>query len=91
MIILGSTENAKLNSIREKIKSFNFDVSNCDGHNFQSIIKSLNKKKKNLNPKCILAKTVKGKGLSLMEGKANWHYWNNLTDKEIKKCLGELK
>ena len=81
----------KLNSIKDKIKSFNFDVSECDGHNFRSIIKSLNKKKSNFKPKCILAKTIKGKGLSLMEGKANWHYWNRLTDKEIKKCLGELK
>ena len=92
LIILGSTEQCmKLNSIKEKIKSFNFDVSNCDGHNFKSIIKSLNKKKSNLKPKCILAKTIKGKGLSLMEGKARWHYWNHLSDKDIKKCLGELQ
>ena len=50
LIILGSTEQCmKLNSIKEKIKSFNFDVSNCDGHNFKSIIKSLNKKKPILN------------------------------------------
>ena len=50
LIILGSTEQCmKLNSIKEKIKSFNFDVSNCDGHNFKSIIKSLNKKRPILN------------------------------------------
>ena len=48
-------------------------------------------KKTNLKPKCILAKTIKGKGLSLMEGKARWHYWNHLSDKDIKKCLGELQ
>jgi transketolase len=91
LIILGTTENSmKLNSIEEKIKSFNFDVSECDGHNFKSIIKSLDKKKQ-IKPKCILAKTTKGKGLSLMEGKANWHYWNHITDKDIRKCLGELE
>ena len=52
LIILGTTEKCmKLNSIKEKIKSFNFDVSYCDGHNFQSIIKSLNKKKKKFKSK----------------------------------------
>ncbi len=91
LIILGTTEKCmKLNSIKEKIKSFNFDVSSCDGHNFKSIIKSLNKN--NIKkPKCILAKTIKGKGLSLMEGKANWHYWNQISEKDINKCLKELE
>ena len=50
LIILGTTEKCmKLNSIKDKIKSFNFDVSECDGHNFRSIIKSLNKKRPILN------------------------------------------
>jgi len=88
---LGSTENCmKLDSIKEKIKSFNFNVSSCDGHNFKSIIKSLNKKNGS-RPKCILAKTIKGKGISLMEGKPKWHYWNSLSEEEIKNSLEELK
>lgn len=91
LIILGTTDKCmNLNSIQEKMKSFNFDVKSCDGHNFKSIIKSLNKNNGS-KPKCILAKTIKGKGLSLMEGKANWHYWNQISEKDINKCLRELE
>ena len=45
---------------QRKIKSFNFDISECDGHNFRSIIKSLNKKRAILNLN-VFAKTIKGK------------------------------
>ncbi len=39
---------------------------------------------------CILAKTVKGKGSSIMENKKNWHYWNAMSDEEIEKTRKEL-
>ena len=41
-------------------------------------------------PTCIIANTIKGKGLSIMENKANWHYWNPMNDDEIKKTREEL-
>ena len=46
------------------------------------------KKKGELN--CILAKTIKGKGCSLMENKKHWHYWNFMSEEEIKKTIKEL-
>ena len=91
LIILGKTKDCmNLGNIKNKINSFGFETRTCDGHQFNSIFKAL---KFNLNnkPKCILAKTIKGKGFSLMENKANWHYWNNLTLNEIKKCRSEIK
>ena len=89
LIILGRTENClKLNPIKKKIEAFNFTVSECNGHNFQSITKALKKKTK--KPLCVLAKTVKGKGFSMMENKNNWHYWNRLTKEEIDFCLREV-
>ena len=39
---------------------------------------------------CILAKTVKGKGCSLMENEKRWHYYNMMTDQEIKQARKEL-
>ena len=39
---------------------------------------------------CILAKTVKGKGSTVMENKKNWHYWNPMSDEEIKLTRDEL-
>ena len=61
----------------------------CNGHNFKSINTSLGKIKKNVT-NCILAKTIKGKGFSIMENKPNWHYWNKMSPKEIQKCLKEI-
>ena len=90
LIILGTTKDClSLDPILKKISAFNFNVSECNGHDFDSISKSLNNKKKN-SPNCILAKTIKGKGFSIMENKANWHYWNPMTKTEIQKCIKEI-
>ena len=35
-------------------------------------------------------KTIKGKGFSIMENKPHWHYWNSLSEADIKKCLKEI-
>ena len=70
------------------MKSFNFDVSVCNGHDLRAI--SLTKKKLNKKPKCIICNTIKGKGSSIMENKPNWHYWNKLTEEEISKTRKEL-
>ena len=60
--------------IDEKFKSFGFQAINIDGHNYQEIIDAFdvarNVKGK---PVCIIAKTIKGKGVSFMENKAEWH------------------
>ena len=60
--------------IDEKFRSFGFQVINIDGHNIQEIIDAFdvarNVKEK---PTCIVAKTVKGKGVSFMENQVGWH------------------
>ncbi|CDE91070.1 transketolase N-terminal subunit [Clostridium sp. CAG:389] len=60
--------------IDEKFKSFGFQVINIDGHNVQEIIDAFDVARNvEGKPVCIIAKTVKGKGVSFMEGKAEWH------------------
>ena len=60
--------------IDEKFKSFGFQIINVDGHNIQEIIDAFdvarNIKEK---PTCIIAKTIKGKGISFMENQVGWH------------------
>lgn len=60
--------------IDEKFRSFGFQVINIDGHNIQEIIDAFdvarNIKEK---PTCIVAKTIKGKGVSFMENQVGWH------------------
>lgn len=89
LIILGTTEDClNLGKIKNKIESFDVEVDECDGHDLDELTKSL--LKKNNKTKFILAKTTKGKGFSLMENKANWHYWNKLSQKEVELCLSEI-
>lgn len=60
--------------IDEKFKSFGFNVINIDGHNFEQIIRAFEDAKAcKGKPTAIIAKTVKGKGVSFMENQAQWH------------------
>ena len=60
--------------IDEKFKSFGFQVINIDGNDIDEILKSFevakNVKEK---PTVIIAKTIKGKGVSFMENQVGWH------------------
>jgi transketolase len=57
-----------------KYKSFNFNVLEIDGHNFDEIINSVYKAKNYKDgPTVIVASTIPGKGVSFMEGKWEWH------------------
>ena len=77
--------------IDEKFKSFGFQVINIDGHNIQEIIDAFDVAK-NVKGKatCIIAKTIKGKGVSFMENKAEWH-GKAPSEEEYKIALQELK
>lgn len=57
--------------IIDKFKAFNFDVYEVDGHNLEQLIEAFHVKSD--KPKCIVAKTIKGKGISFMENNPNWH------------------
>ena len=60
--------------IDKKFESFGFNVINIDGHNFQEIEKALESAKNTkLKPTAIIAKTIKGKGVSFMENQVGWH------------------
>lgn len=60
--------------IDEKFKAFNFNVINIDGHNFDEIDAAFKAAKECKGmPTVIVAKTIKGKGVSFMENKASWH------------------
>ncbi len=65
----------KLEPLASKWRSFGWNVSNVDGHNISSIIRKIKnfKNKKNNKPSVIIAKTIKGKGISFVENDASWH------------------
>lgn len=69
----GRTEGLmRLGDLRSKMESFGFAVDEIDGHNFDELLPSLRKKTIGL-PHCIIAHTIKGKGVSFMEDDPAWH------------------
>lgn len=61
-----------LNNLAEKWVAFGFQVIEVDGHNINQLIDSMKIETK--IPKVIIADTIKGKGLSFVEDKGDWHY-----------------
>ena len=64
-----------MGDIAAKWKSFGWEVMHCDGHSIPGVYDAITRAKelKNGKPVIIIAKTVKGKGVSFMEGKNAWH------------------
>ncbi len=64
----------RVTPIDEKFRSFGWDVRVIDGHDMDAILEAAKAAKKvKGRPQLILAKTVKGKGVSFMENQAGWH------------------
>jgi transketolase len=57
-----------------KWKAFGWDVKQIDGHNHSEIRNALNVGGDGDVPICIIANTIKGKGVSFMENNLLWHY-----------------
>ena len=77
--------------IDEKFKNFGFQVINIDGHNIKEIIDAFDVAKNvKGKPTCIIAKTVKGKGVSFMENKVEWH-GKAPSEEEYKTAMEELE
>ena len=64
---------AKAKASTSKFKSFGFEVETIDGHNFNEIYEALLNAKNSNKPYCIIANTIKGKGVSYMENNLDWH------------------
>ena len=63
-----------LEPLRLKIEAFGWEVLEIDGHNIEAIIRALDYAETVKNkPTCIIAYTVKGKGVSFMEDTHKWH------------------
>lgn len=76
--------------IDEKFKAFGFHVINIDGHDFDQIEAALNEARSvKGQPTAIIAKTVKGKGVSFMENQASWH-GTAPNDEQYQQAMEEL-
>lgn len=79
-----------MGDIKAKWEAFGWNVISCDGHDVSSISNAIDKAKENKSkPTLILAKTIKGKGISFMEGKNTWH-GKAIGDEDYKNAKVEL-
>ena len=87
-------EITKVNSpypIDKKFEAFNFHVINIDGNDFDQIDAAFKEAKSvKGRPTVIIAKTVKGKGVSFMENQAGWH-GKATNDEEFKIAMADLE
>ena len=69
-----SAEITALEPLKEKFEAFGWNSIRIDGHEFRQIKSALATAKKSDKPFAIIADTVKGKGIKMMEDDNNWHY-----------------
>ena len=75
----------------KKLEAFGFHVISIDGHDFEQIEAALNEAKTvKGKPTAIIARTVKGKGVSFMENQVGWH-GSAPNDEQYEKAVAEIK
>ncbi len=77
--------------LEDKWRAFGWEVIEIDGHNFEEIEKALTESApEEGKPRVIIARTIKGKGVSFMEGENIYHY-KAPSDEEYQRALKELE
>ena len=79
-----------MGDIRAKFESFGFHCIECDGHDVEALYNAFEEAKTiKGKPTMVLAHTIKGKGVSFMEGKSGWH-GKAIGDEDFAKAMEEL-
>ena len=78
---------AEYSKLCNTLDNFGLDCVEIDGHNLGQIEQALKRNISKTN--AIIARTIKGKGVSYMENKLEWHY-KSPNDEELKVALNEL-
>lgn len=85
-----TTEVMSPEPVADKWRAFGWHVEVIDGHNLAAILEALQKAKEvKGKPTMIIADTVKGKGVSFMENRCEWH-GTAPSSEQVEKALGDL-
>lgn len=76
--------------IKDKFEAFGFYTQEINGHDFEEIRNAVQSAKLQLKPSVIIANTIKGKGVSFMENKVEWH-GKSPNEEEYNRAVEELK
>jgi transketolase len=75
--------------VGEKLAAFGWEAVELDGHDSAAIFATIDGRSRT-KPLAIVAKTIKGKGISYMEGKPIWHY-RSPNPEEYRQAIAELE
>ncbi len=77
--------------LAKKWEAFRWYVTETDGHDIEKLVYTFEelKKKEIKGPSLVIAQTTKGKGVSFMENRVEWHS-KALTDEEVAQALAEI-
>lgn len=78
-----------LSAYERKFKAFGWDTVKIDGHDISQILSAFEKARKSDKPTAVIAKTIKGKGVSFLEDKNGWH-GKPLKQEDLERALEEL-
>jgi len=78
-----------LEAYEKKFRAFGWQALSLDGHDIGAILEALRTARKSSGPAVILARTIKGKGVSFLEDKNGWH-GRPLKPEELEKALKEI-
>lgn len=78
-----------IDPLDEKLRSFNWEVVRCNGHDITDLLKAFKTPSRN-KPLAIIAETVKGKGISFMEEDNSWHQ-KAITKEQYEIAMKELQ
>jgi len=81
-----------LEPLADKWRTFGFATTEVDGHNVSALREVLSSLPLDQSkPSAIICHTIKSKGISYAEGKAEWHHKSKIGDKEIAELNAELE
>ena len=72
----------------DKFRAFGFDVRVVDGHDVEALTMALSEPSD--KPICVIADTIKGKGVSFMEGVKTWHH-STLSQEQYEQAVKEVE
>jgi transketolase len=77
--------------LEDRFRSFGWSVQRIDGHDFEAILGALDALEPGGTgaPQMIIADTIKGRGVRMMEGNLNWHV-GNLVGRDYDAVIAEL-
>ncbi len=77
-------------SLADKMKAFGMQTIECDGHDAEALLQALKQAVGDGRPTAVIAHTVKGKGVSFMEGQSAWH-GKPISDEDYTAAIKEIE